>query len=399
MSQAVLVVGRIVLPGEILEHGCVEVHDGLIVAVHSSLKNSPNARVVDLSEKFVCPGFIDLHVHGGLGADFMDGTSEAVELACRAHLAHGTTTILPTTTTGSQEQISAMINAARQVATQNHSHPMPRIPGVHLYGPFFAEDKVGCHSANGRRAPMRKEYEQYFQTGFVRIATCAAELQDADQFYEMARQHQCLITCGHSNANWAEMQRAFNLGMRHVDHFWCAMSSVQSLRPRFGTPMQASMTEFVLMNGEMSTEVIADGHHLSPELLEFAYRMIGPDRLCLVTDCNRAMGMPPGKYRFGNEQDGSWLLSNGQVGLAADGNSLASSIVGMDQMVRQMAKATSATLPEVIRMATLTPARRAGVAQEVGSIEVGKRADLLVLSKDLEIEQVFLAGTEVKSLA
>lgn len=399
MSQAVLIVGRIVLPGEILEHGCVEVQGGLISAVHSSLKNCPNARVVDLSEKYVCPGFVDLHVHGGLGADFMDGTCAAVELACRAHLAHGTTTIFPTTTTGSPEQISAMINAARQVATQNSSHPLPRIPGVHLYGPFFAEDKVGCHSANGRRAPTRKEYEQYFRTGFVRIATCAAELPDADQFYDMARQHQCLITCGHSNANWAEMQRAFDLGMRHVDHFWCAMSSVQSLRPRFGTPMQASMTEFVLMNGEMSTEVIADGHHLSPELLEFAYRMIGPDRLCLVTDCNRSMGMPPGKYRFGSEQDGSWLLSNGQVGLAADGNSLASSIVGMDQMVRQMAKATSATLPEVIRMATLTPAQRAGVAHEVGSIEVGKRADLLVLNKDLEIEQVFLAGTEVTSLA
>lgn len=399
MSQTVLIVGRIVLPGEILEHGCVEFQGGLITAVHSSLKNSPIARVVDLSEKYVCPGFVDLHVHGGLGADFMDGTCAAVELACRAHLAHGTTTIFPTTTTGSPEQISAMINAARQVATQNSSHPLPRIPGVHLYGPFFAEDKVGCHSANGRRAPTRKEYEQYFRTGFVRIATCAAELPDADQFYDMARQYQCLITCGHSNANWAEMQRAFDLGMRHVDHFWCAMSSVQSLRPRFGTPMQASMTEFVLMNGEMSTEVIADGHHLSPELLEFAYRMIGPDRLCLVTDCNRSMGMPPGKYRFGSEQDGSWLLSNGQVGLAADGNSLASSIVGMDQMVRQMAKATSATLPEVIRMATMTPAQRAGVAHEVGSIEVGKRADLLVLNKDLEIEQVFLAGTEVTSLA
>jgi N-acetylglucosamine-6-phosphate deacetylase len=398
MSDSAHFVGRIVMPDGILEHGCVEVHDGFIVAVQPGLTHSANARIVDLTGKYVCPGFIDLHVHGGLGADFMDGTCEAIELACRAHLAHGTTTIFPTTTTGSPQQILAMMGAARQVATHNSAEPLPRIPGVHLYGPFFAEDKVGCHSTDGRRSPTRQEYEQYFQTGFVSIATCAAELQHADQFYEMAREHQCLITCGHSNANWAEMQRAFELGMRHVDHFWCAMSSVQSLRPRFGTPMQASMTEFVLMNREMSTEVIADGHHLSPELLEFAYRMIGPDRLCLVTDCNRAMGMPPGKYRFGNEQDGSWLLSNGEVGLAANGNGLASSIVGMDHMIREMTKATSATLPEVIRMATLTPAQRAGVNHEVGSIEVGKLADLVVLNNDLEIERVFLKGTEVKTL-
>ncbi len=118
---------------------------------------------------------------------------------------------------------------------------------------------------------MDAEFDRYFASGCVRIATCAAELPGAAEFYRAARQAACLITCGHSNASWSEMQDAFNAGMRHVDHFWCAMSSIPSLRQRFGVPMQASMAEYVLMNSEMSTEVIADGWHLSPELLEFAF--------------------------------------------------------------------------------------------------------------------------------
>ena len=171
------------------------------------------------------------------------------------------------------------------------------------------------------------------------------------------------------------MKAAFDAGVRHVDHFWCAMSSVSSLRARYGTPMQASMEQFVLAHPEMSTEVIADGQHLSPELLDFAFQMKGPARLCLVTDANRALDMPPGPYRFGPCEDGPWIESNGKVGLVP-GHGLASSIVGMDTMVRTMAGQTSASLPQVIRMASLTPAERTGIDAETGSLEPGKWADL-----------------------
>ncbi len=158
------------------------------------------------------------------------------------------------------------------------------------------------------------------------------------------------------------MERGFRAGMRHVDHFWCAMSSVPAMRARFGTPMQGSMAEFVLMHREMSTEVIADGHHLAPELLSFALAMKGPDRLCLVTDANRALDMPPGEYRIGPAGDGSLFRSDGLVGRMPDSDALASSIMGMDTMVRTMARATKAPLPDIIRMASLTPAERAGIA-------------------------------------
>jgi len=190
------------------------------------------------------------------------------------------------------------------------------------------------------------------------------------------------------------MARAYAAGMRHVDHFWCAMSSVASLRARYGTPMQASMEQFVLAHAEMSTEVIADGCHLSPELLEFAFRMKGAMRLCLVTDANRALDLPAGRYRFGHQETGSWFESDGRVGFVP-GQGLASSVVGMDQMVRVMARDTTASLPEVIRMASLTPAERAGVSADTGSLAPGKIADVLVLSRNLEVAAVYLGGERI----
>ncbi|HEY7305613.1 MAG TPA: amidohydrolase family protein, partial [Bryobacteraceae bacterium] len=147
---------------------------------------------------------------------------------------------------------------------------------------------------------------------------------------------------------------------------------------------------------EMSTEVIADGQHLSPELLDFAFRMKGPSRLCLVTDSNRALDMPPGRYRFGPQEDGSWFESNGKVGFVPE-NGLASSVSGVDTMVRTMANHTSASLPDVIRMASSTPAQLTGIATEVGSLEAGKWADLLILSRDLEVSRIFLRGEEYQA--
>lgn len=391
----VVVNGTAVLPDRMIEDAVVVFDRGKIVSVGRGKKKvPPGAEVIDARGGYITPGFIDIHVHGGAGADFMDGTVEAVRTACQAHARHGTTTIFPTTTTGSPDQIHAMLSACRKAKKSWSPPDGAQIAGVHLYGPFFAEDKVGCHSVEGRRSPTPKEYRGYFETGVVRVATCAAELPGAETFYREARRRRCFVTCGHSNSSWTEMDRAFKSGMRHVDHFWCAMSSVSSVRGRLGVPMQGSMLEFVLAHPEMSTEVIADGCHLAPELLDFAWRMKGAKRLLLVTDCNRAMDLPPGRYRFGPKTDGSWFESDGQVGWAP-GGSLASSIQGMDHMVRQMKKSTGATLPEVIRMATLTPAERTGIAKTTGSLEVRKRADLLVLNRRLEVKRVFVCGEDV----
>ncbi len=377
--------GTLILPDRLLPSHTLLTENGLIL----DILPSPPAGLEVIEGHLWSPGFIDIHVHGAHGADYMDGTPDAIRTANRAHLHHGTTTLFPTTTTGSTAELAAMLDAVRTVRDHWSPSDGSRIPGIHYYGPYFADDKVGCHSRDGRRDPSPAEYEAFLATGLLRIATCAAELPGAEAFYRAARAAGCLVTCGHSNSTWAEMARAFAAGMRHVDHFWCAMSSVASLRARYGTPMQASMEQFVLAHPEMSTEVIADGCHLSPELLTFAWRMLGPDRLCLVTDANRALGMPPGDYIFGHHLTGSPFTSDGRVGFVP-GQGLASSVVGLDHMVRTMHAATGAPLSEVIRMASLTPARLTGIDAHFGSLTPGKHADLVELTPDLHVARVFL---------
>jgi N-acetylglucosamine-6-phosphate deacetylase len=393
-AAAVAFRGRVVLAEAILDPGAVVCQNGRIVAVKHGLDVPRRATLIDAAGGWIVPGFVDIHVHGAAGADYMDGNAEAVKTANRAHLKRGTTTIFPTTTTGSPAQVHRMLDACLEVRRSWTAEDGARIGGVHLYGPYFAAQKVGCHRVEGRRDPKAAEYDEYFRMGVVKIATCAAELPGAADFYRAARRRRCLVTCGHSNATWIEMERAYQAGMRHVDHFWCAMSSVASLRTQYGTPMQASMEEFVLAHAEMSTEVIADGEHLSKDLLGFAWQMKGPRRLCLVTDCNRAMGMPAGRYRFGPIEDGAWFESNGKVGFVP-GAGLASSVVALDTMVRNMKAMTRAPLEQVVRMASLTPAERAGIAPEVGSLEAGKRADIAILDRRLMVRRVFVGGVEV----
>ena len=396
-NPTVFLNGSVILPGKLLRDGAVVCRGGRILSVTPRKKRGwpKGADEIDARGGLIGPGYVDVHVHGGEGADFMDGTAEAVRTSLRAHARRGSTSLFPTTTTGSEKQVQKMLLACKAVKKAWTVRDGSRIAGVHFYGPYFAEPKVGCHLKEGRRDPDPREYKKDFDIGIIQIATCAAELPGAEAFYREARRRGYLITCGHSDASWAEMAKAFAAGMRHVDHFWCAMSSIASVRARFDYPMQGSMAEFVLAEKEMSTEVLADGCHLAPELLEFAFRMKGEKRLLLVTDSNRAMGMPPGKYRFGPGKNGAWFLSNGKVGYQP-GRGLASAIVGMDTMVRNMKNMTSASIPQAVRMGSLTPAERAGVAKNIGSLEAGKFADINLLDRELNLQRTFIGGTEFK---
>ena len=390
-TRFALVGATAILPDRLLENSYIEFTRGLLTRVGKAPKQLPKGlEVIDVTGKYLAPGWIDIHVHGGAGADFMDGTQQAIETAARAHLKHGTTTMFPTTTTGSQTSIMKMIQAVADASKAN-DNGLPTLEGVHLYGPYFLPEKSGCHKKTGCRTPERDEFESYFKTGWIRIATCAAELPGADAFYRAANKRGCLITCGHSDASWSEMAAAHKLGMSHVDHFWCAMSSVPSVRARLGSPMQGSMAEFVLANSTMSTEVIADGFHLAPELLQFAWQIKGSKMLALVSDTSRALDMPPGQYTFGDPKEEVWIESTGKVGLNPTGG-LASSVVALDHCVRHMAKVTKIPLHEIVRMATLTPAERTGIADTRGSLEKGKRSDVLVLNNKLNVERVFYCG-------
>jgi N-acetylglucosamine-6-phosphate deacetylase len=387
--------GSVVLPDRLLPHGVVVAGERIVaLGPAADTKIPADAVVIDAHDGYISPGFVDIHTHGGAGSDYMDGTPDAVRSANRAHARHGTTTIFPTTTTGTPAQLVAMLDAVEHVRCGWSPRDGARIAGVHWYGPYFATDKVGAHPKGYERHPDPAEYEPALARGIIKSATCAAELPGAVAFCRAARAEGCLVTCGHSNASWPEMQAVYEAGMRHVDHFWNAMSSADSIRRRLGTPQRGSMAEFVLYHADMSTEVIADGAHHAAEMLQFAYRMKGPTRLCLVSDCSRALDMPPGIYRIGHHDTGEPFENTGAVGVLPGTATLASSIHPLEQMVRVMARDTDAGLEHVIRMASLTPAERTGFAKDFGSLEAGKLADVLVLSRDLVVRRVFIGGVE-----
>jgi N-acetylglucosamine-6-phosphate deacetylase len=388
--------GTVVLPAELLPQGVVVIEQERIIAVGSEreVKMPAGAEVIDVCDGYISPGFVDIHTHGGAGSDYMDGTPDTVRTANRAHARHGTTTLLPTTTTGTAGQLAAMLDAVENVTRRWTVEDGARIGGVHWYGPYFASDKVGAHPKGFERHPDPAEYEPALARGIIRSATCAAELPGAVAFCRAAAAAGCLVTCGHSNASWPEMAAVYDAGMRHVDHFWNAMSSTDSIRKRLATPQRGSMAEFVLFHPEMSTEVIADGFHHAPEMLQFALRMKGPTRLCLVSDCSRALDMPPGIYRIGHQQTGEPFLHNGTVGVLPGSEALASSIFPLEHMVRVMMRDTDAGLASVIRMASLTPAERTGMARDRGSLEAGKLADIVILSHELEVRRTFINGVE-----
>lgn len=391
--------GTVVLPARLLAGGVVVVKGDRIVAIGAEVDvDVPDgAEVVDAGQGYISPGFVDIHTHGGAGSDYMDGTAEAVRTINRSHARHGTTTIFPTTTTGTPEQLAAMLDAVETVGREWRAEDGARIAGVHWYGPYFASDKVGAHPKGFERNPDPAEYEPALARGIIKSATCAAELPGAVEFCRAAAQAGCLVTCGHSNASWPEMMAVYEAGTRHVDHFWNAMSSTDSIRRRLGTPQRGSMAEFVLYHEEMSTEVIADGFHHAAEMLQFLYRMKGAERLCIVSDSSRALDMPRGLYCLGHRDTGEPFENNGQVGVLPGTDKLASSIYALDHMVRMMVRDTEAGLVDAFRMASLTPAERTGFAADRGSLEVGKLADVVVFSLGLQVERTFIGGVECKS--
>jgi N-acetylglucosamine-6-phosphate deacetylase len=388
--------GTVILEDRALDRGEVTVAAGRIEAVRDSAGPTDGARVIDLRGNYLVPGYVDLHVHGGAGSDFMDGTDDAFRTVCRAHARHGTTSLLPTTTVARHEQHLTFLDVCRRLKRDGTGGA--RILGAHFYGPYFAPEARGCHPAAALRPPSPDEYEQYLAyADCITTATVAPELPGAREFVLACRENGIRCNAGHSYATFDQMLDAFAWGVRHVDHLFCAMSDRARLRQAQTYPMRGGVMEATLYLDGLTTEVIADGKHLRRELLLLAHKAKGPDRLALVTDCNRALDMPDGEYVFGPRDDGEPILRRDGVGLMPDGKALASGVVGMDECVRTFHRLTGVSLIESVRMATLTPARVAGRDHDLGSIAPGKRADLLVLGRELNVLEVYVDGEAVSS--
>lgn len=387
--------GSVVLPDRVLEFGEVRIAEGRIVDVGPAGSAAPAANLVDAGDGYIAPGFVDLHVHGGAGADFMDGTDEAFSTTLSAHARHGTTSIAATTTVARHDQIMTVLETTRRFRRRVDASSA-RVLGAHFYGPYFRYEARGAHPGAAIRPPVAEEYLQYLEYADSLVTcTVAPEVPGAEEFARACTARGIRTNVGHSWATFEQMAQAVQWGVRHVDHLFCAMSDKTRLRQFQMYPMQGGVLEATLYFDELTTEVIADGKHLSPDLLMLALKIKGPDRLALVTDCNRALDMPDGPYMMGPLDGGEPMFRKDGVGVMPSGTGLASSVQGMDHMVRTFMELTGRPLWEVVRMASLTPARIAGWEKEIGSLEVGKRADILVLSRNLQVQRVFRDGVEI----
>ena len=391
MSVTVFTNATVVLPDRLIERALVEVEGGRIAFV--GMRRLPaGAVVVDLGGQYLAPGFVDLHVHGGDGADFMDGTAEAFRTVCRCHARHGTTSLTPTSTVARRSDYVRFLELCGELFGSDTGGA--RIVGSHFYGPYFARPARGCHPDQDFLVPDAANSEPLMQlAGKMPFAvTVAPEIENAEWLVRTYSERGVRFNAGHSFATFPQMEAAVGWGVRHVDHLFCAMSDRARLRQTQTYPMRGGVMEATLFFDQLTTEVIADGKHLTPELLRLAYKVKGPDRLALVTDSMRAVDLPDGEYWFGPEGRGERVRKMDGVGVTLDGTALASGATGMDQAVRTMHRTAGVPLPETIRMASLTPARILGIDSEVGSIVIGKRADLVVLDADLNVTQVYLGG-------
>lgn len=392
MPVTIFTNATLVLPDRLVPHSSVTVDNGRISAIGGPQRG--RAGTIDLHGSYLAPGFVDVHVHGGNGADFMDGTAEAFRTVCRCHVRHGTTSLTPTSTVATMDQYRRFLELCGELHGEVEGGA--RIVGCHFYGPYFARPARGCHPDQEFLVPNEQNAESFTKLApkMPLAITVAPEIDNAEWIVREYSARGVQFNVGHSHATFQQVEAAVSWGARHVDHLFCAMSDRARLRQTQVFPMRAGVMEATLYCDGLTTEVIADGKHLSPELLRFAYKLKGPDRLALVTDSMRAVDLPDGEYWFGAAGSGERIRKRDGVGVTIEGNALASGVAGMDHCVRAM-HAAGVPLPETIRMATLTPARILGLGAEIGSLEPGKRADLLVLDEGLNVQQVYVNAERI----
>jgi N-acetylglucosamine-6-phosphate deacetylase len=326
------------------------------------------------------PGFVDLHVHGARGFDFMDATEEAYRVIGEYHAAGGTTSYLPTTATESPDAIFACIDQAARCRDQRIGGV--EILGVHVEGPYMAPVKHGCHDPGFVRKPSPEENRRYLdRASIIRRMTLAPEVSGVMDFIRELSREGVISSGGHSEATLDQTLRAIGNGMTMITHLYSAMSTIVKQGP-FRVP---GMLEATLLDDRLATELIADLKHVSPDLMRLALKAKAERTICFVTDAMRGAGMPDGTYTFGSSRGTRAIVENG-VARNLDNTGFASSTVRMIDLVRNAVEAMGLDLASAVRRASLIPATIAGVADRKGSLEPGKDADIVLLETKPRLE-------------
>ena len=385
--------GRFLLPEGVRTGLALVVRDGRIDAIIPEA-DAPAGERIDAGGQFVSPGFIDMHVHGGWGHDFLDGTVEAYLEPARHHALHGTTTMAPSLATASYPDYERAVRAYREALPLNVSGA--RFAGIHFEGPFFSAAKAGAQDAALLKLPLPENYLPLLEAypEIVRISA-APEVEGAMGLGEELQRRGIIAAVAHTDASCAVCEEAFRHGYSLMTHFYCAMSTVSKRGySRYAGAVEAGYLQ------DFDIEVIADGVHLPDDLLRMVYRLKGPDRVVLCTDSIRATGLPDGEYIQGSLENGLKFIVENGVALRPDRGGLAGSVATTDRLVRTMARAIAgasdltAGIPDAVRMMTATPARILGLPAK-GRLAPGCDADIILFDDTVAVSRVFIGGKEI----
>ena len=381
MSAVTLAGARVVTPGGVLDPGWVRVDGGLIEAVGPGV---PAGSVTDLSGRWVLPGFVDMHVHGGGGASFTEGGEAQARRAAAFHRAHGSTRLVASLVTAPVDELQ------RRAATLAGLADEGVIDGIHLEGPFLSQARCGAQDPRYLVDPDLDVFARLRAAarGHLREITIAPELPGATELIRAAVDAGVVAAAGHTDATTEVTAAAIEAGVTHATHLFNGMRPLDNRQPG---PAGA------LMEGDVTCEVIADGTHLHDVTIRLVARAAGPGHLVLITDAMGAAGMPDGRYRLGPQE----VVVAGGVARLAEGvpgaGSIAGSTATMAHVVRRAIAEVGLPVTDVAAAASTVPARILGLGDRTGALRPGLAADLVVLDQEFLLTAVMARGEWVPS--
>jgi len=373
-------------PVERVEQPLLLVEDHVIVEASSRVARQvpPGIRVVDFGDAILAPGFVDIHIHGGAGHDVMRADASGLAAVEQLLFKHGVTSYFPTTVTAPVDQtwsaldrLADAIESAGQDEGSRKERAQPL--GIHLEGPFLSHARRGVHPPEDLLLPTLPAFDRFWQAarGHIRVLTIAPELEGARDVIAEAAQRGVCVSLGHSDADLNATRAAVAAGARHATHTFNAMRPLDHRDP--------GIIGDVLTDPRLSADIIADGIHLDPAIVELFLKAKGPEGAVLITDAISATGMPDGRYRLGS------LEVEVKNGRCLVGGKLAGSVLTMDRAVRNVMQFAHWDLQQALRLATLNPARVAGLANR-GKLTAGTEADFVVLSPNGELRSTIIRG-------
>lgn len=376
---------KILTPQGWLKNGSVILRDSKILEVTNCDLAIIGADLIDAKGMYVVPGFIDMHVHGGGGGDFQEGTEEAFRKAVAAHAKHGTTSIFPTMSSST----IPMIETAMDTCTKLMQEPDSPILGLHLEGHYINKNKAGAQNNDWIKNPDPNEYIPIVEKSKCLARWDAApELPGALQFGKYVSSKGILPSIAHTNAEYEDVKAAFEAGFTHVTHFYNAMPGFHNKQ---GYKYEGTV-ESVYLIDDMTIECVADGIHVPPTILRMAYKIKGVERMAVITDALAVAAAPQDAKAF----DPRVIIEDGVCKLA-DRSALAGSIATTDRLVRTLVQQAEVPLEDAVRMASETPAHIMGVFDRKGALSRGKDADIVILDEKLKVRQVWQMGKIIEN--